>query len=177
MPKKKKWNSGRSNLIKITLLFLLAAAAIIAVRFGNFQPRFILPEERALLEERRASPDNAYPILLEAARLLPESRFTPVRIRSTGRRGRQVSFTQDSIGKLLHIERPDDDPELIDLVHRAVPALEKAREVLDKPFLVFEKLAPNERGDVVARCSNLARHFLARARIAVARRSLAKTAS
>jgi hypothetical protein len=168
MPKMKKWKSGRSNLIKIALLFLLAAAAIIAVRLRDAEPRYILPEERAIREERRTSPDNAYPILLEAARMLPENRSTATRRRASGRRGRLVAFKAqlDSTGQLLHTDLPDDDPEFMDFVQRAAPALEKAREALDKPYFVCEMLTPNEHKAVVARCTDLARHFLTQASFA-----------
>ena len=72
MSKKKKWKSGRSNLFKIGVVFLLATVAILAVRFGNFGPRYIRPEEHAQLAERRISPDNAFHILIEAGGLLPK---------------------------------------------------------------------------------------------------------
>ena len=168
MSKKKKWKSGQSNLVKIGGVLLLAATAILVVQFGNFKTRFILPEEHAERAARRASPDNAFHILIEAGSLLPRRKPYVLRVPDDERPGHTIRYEADpdSAGMLLRIARPEDDPDLIDYVHQSEPALEKAREALDKPFFAYQETSPYRRGNSVQWCTDLPRHLLARARIA-----------
>ncbi|MBI5093571.1 MAG: hypothetical protein HZB26_14150 [Candidatus Hydrogenedentes bacterium] len=124
--------------IRNVILFataVLCLGALIAYVSVTRKPVQIMPPETPEELAMRASPDNAYFTLQEAAKLIPKGPEPLV--------GPDPDYPQlqsvykpkrDSLGEALQIKRPDDDPEFVKFIDACGPAIEKTREALRKPY-------------------------------------------
>lgn len=118
------------------------------------------PEELAM----RSSPDNAFPLLAEAVALLPKSPGHRMVEEEDGLRyAGPYRPAAGSLGQMLNIGRTDTDPEFVEYLDSARPALDKMREALDKPFMRLPTPEHWEYGNVGAGIAPLAHLAVANA--------------
>ncbi len=125
--------TGRRNLTLVLVFAALFLAAAIGVRFMDRAPVVLLPEWRNLPEV--PPEENAVTLLDEARGLLPKVRPMPLVLEDPKQPGRKMFYeTEDnSIGRRLRIDRPDNDPELLAFLHQCENAAAKVRESLSRP--------------------------------------------
>lgn len=116
--------------------FLFFAAAAIGGRFLVSAPVVIMPEDREEYIARRTSEDNAYFVLKETEDLFPpKPPFLQVPSEYDPDVLTYYYVEPDSLGKMLGVDRPDDDPLLLEYLRSAEPIAGKVREAIEKPFL------------------------------------------
>lgn len=138
MKRKRSIISAKRNLTLLVLLILIFAGLVIAVRMMNLSPVLIMAEDRAAYEARRASPENAYHLLIAARELLPPP---PPRAMVSNPARPEVKLPYrakpGSLANLIGVDRPDDDPEFLAYLSQAAPVLEKVHEALEKPYFLW----------------------------------------
>jgi hypothetical protein len=142
MPPKKKPRSVLRNLFIVIGVFIPLLAVVLYARSLDRAVILIYPEEHAAREAQRQSPDNGFPLLLEAVKLLP-TRPAPSRFPSSERG--ENPWEEPALGMrqtpglpvLCGIGLNDGDPQILQYIEACGPAVAKAQEALQKPFLLF----------------------------------------
>ena len=124
----------KRNVIVFGLILAVLAGLIALAGVLNRRPQRIMPAESPEIAAKRQSSDNAYYTLEEAVALLPEE---PLPLTEQGASLTWYEPEPGSIGKLLRIRRPDDDPDLLAYLEQCEPAIEKAREAVGKPYYLL----------------------------------------
>ncbi|MBI5093568.1 MAG: hypothetical protein HZB26_14135, partial [Candidatus Hydrogenedentes bacterium] len=128
----------RSAATRNVILFasaVLCLAGLIAF-VGTRKPTLIMPPETQEELVMRRSADNAYFTLMEAVKLLPKNKPLALPVPDAEYPALQVAYRpkSGSLGEILDIKRPDDDPELIAYLEQCGPAIDKTREAFAKPY-------------------------------------------
>ncbi len=124
------------NLILVALLFLLIIAGIVAARLRH--PYVPYEEPPDLVAKRLDKENNAFYALEEASALLPPPPPEIGYVKDETGFESKFRAQPGSVGHLIFVRRPDDDPLLLDYVAKAKPAVDRARVVLEqKPFFYF----------------------------------------
>lgn len=140
--KRKKPRSVLRNLLIVLAVFVPVLLVVLYARGRDRAVVLILPEEHAQREAQRVSPDNGFPLLLEAANLLP-GRPNPVDPTSPDQGERPweepapADLGSTSLAELCLITLPDSDPQVAKYIQECAPAAAKAAEALAKPLLIF----------------------------------------
>jgi len=153
----KKPRKTRRHLA-VALLFFLAVAILIVL--AHMQPPLDLPVEEPpeTVAKRLDRENNAWYVLLEARELLPDK---PPLLEVKDEIGLTSHYKPEdsSLGQLLSVLRPDDDPLLLEYIEKSRPAMEYALQALKKPYFLTPPLTA---GDGDAYFENLkTRHGLA----------------
>lgn len=140
--KRKKPRSVLRNLVIVLAVFVPLVVVVVMAKNRDRSVVLILPEEHATRQAQRTAPENGFPLLLEAAKLLP-ARPAPF---DTGdadmgegpwdEPGLQALHSPE-LHRLCLSSLPDNDPQFQKYVADSAPAAAKAHEALDKPFLLF----------------------------------------
>jgi len=122
----------RNVVIFVATVLVLTALVIMAL---TRRPVTIMPPEPLDMTEKRQSPDNAFYTLDRAAALLPTEKPPALPVPDKEFPQFEVAYepAPHSIGGLLDIGRPDDDPQLIEYVDRCADAIAKTRQALTEP--------------------------------------------
>lgn len=142
MPPKKKPRSVLRNLFIVIGVFIPLLGVVIYARSLDRAVILIYPEEHIARDAQRQSPDNGFPLLLEAVKLLP-TRPSPARFPSSERG--ENPWEEPALGVrqtpglpvLCGIGLNDGDPQIYQYIEACAPAVAKAHEALQKPFLLF----------------------------------------
>ena len=133
----RKRASATRNVILTLGLIALVGVAIVLVPYVRHTALIMPPEPPEIIAKRHA-PENAYFILMDALKLLPEK---PGPLSAPAEDNPQLLQhyrpRKNSLGRLLDIGRPDDDPEFMDYLKRCEPAVAKAREALQRPYCLL----------------------------------------
>jgi len=131
----------RRHLVIVFLLFAGMGALIV---MAKLRPPMSLPlnEPPEITTKRLDKQNNAYYVLEEAADLLPAP---PPLLELKEENGLPYTYKpeDDSVGGILDIKRPDDDPLLLEYVQKSGPAIEHALQAVEKPWFLY----PNDLGD------------------------------
>ncbi len=127
-----------SALRNLTLFFLLAVlfgGVAASIRFINQEPEFILPERQVITPVPKE--ENGYHALQRALNMVPRnmSALRPVQVPDPAHPGKTMLYEAHDyeLGKIIKVDRPDTDPELLAFLHKAEPALDRLREMLELP--------------------------------------------
>lgn len=148
----KKWrkNVRRRNVLIVVLLFATMAGLIVLARL---MPANTIPKEPAEVTKRRADRENNGWYTLEQA--LKQMPVKPVPawgpMEDDPKTEGQYSAKPDSLGSLLGVKRPDDDPLLLEYVAAAGEILPLVRETLAKPFLLLPTDSPDPRSQSMSK--------------------------
>lgn len=140
--KRKKPRSALKNVVIVLAVFLPVLALVLYARMRDRTTVLIFPEERVARDAQRSSPDNGFPLLIEAAKLAP-TRPSPIRDRNadTGDNPWQEPGERNeapaTLAALCLVGLADDDAQLLKLIDDAAPAAAKAHEALEKPILLY----------------------------------------
>jgi len=120
---------------------VVGLAALIVVALMR-RPVMIMSPEPVEIVEKRRSPDNAFYVLQEAAALLPKAKPKALPVPDKEYPQHKVPYEPEpySIGTLLGIYRPDDDPQLLEYLDQCMPAVAKARESFSKPYYLCPEI-------------------------------------
>lgn len=159
---------SRRHLILVFVLF--GGVGILVVLANLRQPLNLVVNEPAEVTNKRTDTENnAYYVLAAAAKLLPES---PPDLKLKDEQGWDYYYApeHDSLGEMLGIRRPDDDPLLIEYMDKCLPALNAILPAFDKPWFLypphsFEPAEEEQLGNERARLSQLVDLYLAEARM------------
>ncbi len=112
---------------------VVGLAALIVVALMR-RPVMIMPPEPVEIVEKRQSPENALYTLRKAVALQPKVKPKALPVPDKEYPQHMVRYEPEphSIGALLGIYRPDDDPQLIEYVDQCAPAVAKVRDALLK---------------------------------------------
>ena len=168
--KRKKPRSVAFNLGLVFVLLLVVSALVAFAKSRDRAAQLILPEEQAARAAKRSAPENAFPILLEAAKLLPArpNAFEEGSL-DGGRRHWEERETRPlgpaTLASLCLVELPDSDPQVAQYVLACAPAAAKAREALAKPYILFTQARQLRDDDYQAEIVGLARAMIALGRV------------
>ncbi|MCX5770796.1 MAG: hypothetical protein NTZ09_11065 [Candidatus Hydrogenedentes bacterium] len=159
---------SRRHLVVVFLLF--GGVGVLVVLANLRQPLNMIVDEPAEVTNKRTDTENnAYYVLAEAAKLLPES---PPDLKLKDEQGWDYYYTpeDDSLGQMLNIRRPDDDPVLIEYMDKCLPALNAIPPAFDKPWFLypphsFDSTSQRELREDQDRLFRLVELSLAQARI------------
>ena len=115
--------------IVVGVLFVAGLLTCLAPLLRQEDP--ILPSESQEIASKRFASENAYFPLAEAVAALPQkpSRFAPAY--------KDYRPVPGSLGEIVNMWRPDDSPELIAYLDACVPAIDKMREALRRPYFLL----------------------------------------
>jgi hypothetical protein len=133
MAKTKRRKKFYFSIVSTVLLFVGVGLLVVVVHLRATIPA---PEESAeLVAKRLDRENNAYYALMEAVKLLPEE---PGALMLKDEDGWECEYEPepDSIGKILHVGRPDDDALLLDYVVKSKPATDLGLKALKKPWFL-----------------------------------------
>ena len=131
---------------KQALLFSTAALILLSLLAWFFavfrrEIRIMPPEPVEKTAMRKSREENAYYVL---ERVMGSDVPVPKPLLVQNPRVRKLKNPYvpkwDSMGRLLSIERPDDDPELIQYVEAHDPQIEMAREALARPYYLLPEI-------------------------------------
>ncbi len=163
MRRRRRGRPTARKTIVILVILVLALAALVGWVALRPSKRVFEAESAEMVAKRRSS-ENALFALLKAAAALPE--------RPSQRRGRDEGYkpAPGSLGELIHVYRPDDDPKLSSYLANTGPAMTAAREALQKPYFLNPPEGDEmESGQRYGEFWTLGRVMAARARWLVAR--------
>jgi len=130
--------------IRSVVIFILAVLVLTVLVVATLvrKPTLIMPPEPTETTDKRQSPENAFYTLEEATALIPKGRPIPSMVPDREYTQFKVPYEPEphSIGQLLSIQRPDDDPKLVEFIQRCAPAVAKARDALRKPFYLCPEI-------------------------------------
>lgn len=125
------------NLLLLLGLVAVAGASIVALPMLR-KPKPLLPPESPEVAAKRFAPENAYFTLLEARTLMPKApEFAMVHPKDDPHQLERYVPEPGSLGELLGVGRPDDDPELVAYLDACEPAVAKAREALQRTYFLL----------------------------------------
>jgi len=93
-----------------------------------------------LVAKRLDRENNAYYALVDAVALLPPAPPELGYVKDETGSESEFKLAPGSVGELLSISRPDDDPLLLEYIDKSKPAVERARKALQKPFFTLPPL-------------------------------------
>ena len=129
----------RRFLLLFGLAVMVLAALIVVVAHMQRLPHTIMPPESAEIAEKRMSPDNAFFTLREAWSSLPPLPL-PATVKEEGKPESFYHAEVRSIGDLLEIDRPDDDPLLTEYLAKCESAIAVTRAALDMDTFLYPKI-------------------------------------
>jgi hypothetical protein len=137
-----KGKSVAFNVLIILGMFALSGALIGLVPLVR-SSKPTMPAESPEIAAKRHAPDNAYFVLIEAVEALPKTP-SPVSVPDIEVPKAMVKYRpeKDSLGEILGIGRPDDDPELVQYLRDCDKAIAKTREALGRPYFLMPVGAP-----------------------------------
>lgn len=125
------------NVLILSGLFVFAGALVALIPFLR-RSAPILPAESTETAAKRLAPENAYFLLCEAVDSLPKAPpFLLVPNKDNPKSQDWYRPAPGSLGSLINVERPDDDPQLIEYLNACEPALAKTREALKRPYFLL----------------------------------------
>jgi hypothetical protein len=125
------------NVLVILGLFVLAGALVILLPLLRRSDP-ILPPESPEIIARRQAPENAYLVLKEAVDLLPQPPpALPVPDEEVPKIMVKYKPAEGSLGQILNIARPDDDPQLTAYLDDCEKAIAKTRDALTCPYYLL----------------------------------------
>jgi len=130
-------NRVLGNVLLLVGLFVLAGVLIALIPLlRRIEP--IMPPESSEMAAKRFAPENAFFVIVEAVSLLPPT-LPPAVVKSKDNPRFQEKYRQEegSLGWLLEVERPDDDPKLMEYLDACEPAVVKTREALQRPYFLL----------------------------------------
>jgi hypothetical protein len=131
-------SSAKRNILLAVLLVVLAGVLIVVMPMLRSTTPLIPLESAEVMAKRTAPETNAYAPLWEAMYVKPEN---PPPLITPDKANPQVTtsyaFERGSLGELLKILRPDDDPDLIRYVMQCDPVIAKVREALARPYFLL----------------------------------------
>ena len=126
---------SRRHLVLVFVLF--GGVGVLVVLANLRQPLNLIVDEPAEVTNKRTDTENnAYYVLAEAAKLFPES---PPDLKLKDEQGWDYYYAPEnnSLGQMLDIRRPDDDPVLIEYMDKCLPALNAILPAFDKPWFFY----------------------------------------
>ena len=124
------------NVLILLGLFVFAGVLVALIPLlRGIEP--IMPPESPDMAAKRLAPENAFFLLSDALDALPKAPpvlFVPSK--DSSKSPERYRPVPGSLGQLVHIARPDDDPELIEYLNACEPALAKTREALKRPYFL-----------------------------------------
>lgn len=132
-----KRNRVLGNVLLLVGLFVLAGVLIALIPLlRRAEP--IVPPESPEMAAKRFAPENAFFLVAEAVSLLPPlPPYAVVQSKDDPRFQDRYRQEEGSMGWLLGVERPDDDPQLIKYLDACEPAVVKTREALQCPYFLL----------------------------------------
>jgi hypothetical protein len=125
------------NVLVILGMFVLAGALVILLPLLRRSDP-ILPPESPEIAAKRQAPENAYFVLKEAADLLPQlPPALPVPDEEVPKIMVKYKPAECSLGQILSIARPDDDPQLTAYLADCEKAIAKTRDSLMCPYYLL----------------------------------------
>ncbi|MCX5770794.1 MAG: hypothetical protein NTZ09_11055 [Candidatus Hydrogenedentes bacterium] len=123
------------NTMVVLSLFGLAALTIVVAHFRA--PYIPYEEPPELVAKRLDRENNSYYGLVDAAALLPPIPPYLDQVKDADGVEHWFELEPGSVGSLLSVCRPDDDPLLLEYIDKSKPAVELARAAASKPFFLF----------------------------------------
>ena len=144
----RKTGREKRNIILFAVAVVGLAALIVMALVRR--PVMIMPPEPAEIVEKRQAPDNAFFTLQEAVALLPKTKPRLVSVPDKEYPEHKVRYEPEphSMGALLEIYRPDDDPQLIEYVDKLAPAVAKVRDTFSKSYYLYPEIGTRENSMV-----------------------------
>ena len=132
-----KGKSVATNVLIILGMFAFSGVVIVLAPLVR-RPSPIMPPESPEIVAKRHAPDNAYFVLIEAVEALPKTP-SPLSVPDVEVPKAMVKYRpeKDSLGAILGIGRPDDDPELVQYLRDCDNAITKTREALGRPYFLM----------------------------------------
>ena len=129
----------------LAIVFLLFAGMGALIVMAKLRAPVSLPlnEPPGITTKRLDKQNNAYYVLEEAANLLPAPPTPLVVLKDEKGFSDVYKSEDDSVGGILDIKRPDDDPLLLEYVKKSGPAIEYALQAVEKPWFLY----PNDLGE------------------------------
>lgn len=134
--RKSRHKRSRRNFVLVAFLLCGFVTLIISIRFLNRQDVIILPDQREVIATERANTENnAFYALIQATSLLPRKPALN-RFAIPGQPEPREPFDPqpNSVSQILGIELPEDDPEFLQFLRDAEPAIEAAKKSLERPY-------------------------------------------
>jgi hypothetical protein len=133
---------GRRNLVIFGLVLTGLAGLILFVGLSDRTPKPIMPPESPETTKKRESREhNAFYATWEAAKLVPpvpKKLLLPTKL---GPDSNETYYAEPgSIGGLLGIHRPDDDPAIGLYLFTCSPAIERLRESLSQDYFLYPRI-------------------------------------
>lgn len=160
---------GKRERRSILLFFVASAVAavlVVGAALLRKTPTLILPPEPAEETAMRTADGNAYSYLERAVSLLPKAP-PPLVAQEEDNAGFVGMYmpAQGSIGHLLGVGRPDDDPELVAFIAEAGPALDAMHDALNGEYFRLPTPEVWKYAEILGRVPMLALISLADARL------------
>ncbi len=132
-----KRNCVLGNVLLLVGLFVLAGVLVALIPLlREIEP--IMPPESPEMAAKRFAPENAFFVIAEALSLLPPAPpHAVVQSKDDPRFKEKYRQEEGSMGWLLDVGRPDDDPQLMEYLDACEPAIVKAREALQRPYFLL----------------------------------------
>lgn len=126
----------RLHVNALILLGILAVAGLLIVTLPVLlKPKPLVPPESPEVAAKRLGPENAASVLAEASAQLPKAPgFLMVPSNDNPKQTEKYVPKPGSLGRLLGIARPDDDPEFVAYLQGCGLAMAKMREALKRPY-------------------------------------------
>jgi len=148
------------NILVILGLFVLSGVLVILLPLLRTSDP-ILPPESPEIIARRQAPENAYFVLEKAVDLLPQlPPPLPVPDEEVPKIMVKYKPAECSLGQILSIARPDDDPQLTAYLANCEKAIAKTRDSLTCPYyLLPANSEPQSINDARGRFQKTSRGF------------------
>jgi hypothetical protein len=128
--------SFRLNFILFFGLFFTAGVIILVASFFAKQTLILKPESKEEIAKRFA-PENAFFTLKEAKSLMPQNpSFLMAPGEGDDKFVQKYKPRKGSLGSISGVERPDNDPLLLDYLMNSTQAIAKAKEALNHPYFL-----------------------------------------
>ena len=126
------------NVLLLVGLFVLAGVLVALIPLLRRVEPIMPPESPEMAAKRLAPEENAFFLLSEALDALPKKPpFLLVPSKDNPKSQDWYRPAPGSLGSLINVERPDDDPQLIEFLNGCEPALAKTREALKRPYFLL----------------------------------------
>jgi len=128
------------NVLVILGLFILAGVLVILLPLLRRSDP-ILPPESPEITAKRQAPENAYLVLKEAVDLLPQLPLAlPVPDEEVPKIMVKYKPAEGSLGQILNIARPDDDPQLTAYLDDCEKAIARTRDSLMCSYFLLPEI-------------------------------------
>ncbi len=126
------------NVLILLGLFVFAGVLVALIPLLRRAEPIMPPESPEMAAKRLAPEENAFFLLSEALDALPKKpTFLFVPNKDNLKSQDWYRPVPGSLGSLINVERPDDDPLFIEYLNACEPALAKTREALKLPYFLL----------------------------------------